>query len=398
MSSSDPADRIFTPANVVTLVRICLVPVFVIAVIGPWPAWFPEWQDAEAWKPWVATVLFVALAATDSVDGYLARSRNEVTNFGKFIDPLADKILVAAALLVLIELGVLPSWTALIILSREFIVSGIRMVAAAQGVVIAASWFGKAKTVTQIIAIALFLIKDTIVPEAASDIDNPLYLVAWAMMIVALALTIVSMVDYFAKARVLLGFGANPHDASSTQTEGDERQANATDARGETAEDDSRTSAMAERVLDAARSRSLTVATAESLTGGLIAGALTAVPGSSDVVAGGIVSYQSREKTRLLGVGEQNILAHGVVSESVARQMAEGARRALGVDIAVSVTGIAGPGGEEEGKPVGTVWMAVASQEGVSTYRFAFRGDREAIRRQTVIAALDALARAIEAA
>ncbi|MFR2245150.1 MAG: CDP-diacylglycerol--glycerol-3-phosphate 3-phosphatidyltransferase [Eggerthella lenta] len=138
-------EKLWTPANVVTLLRICLVPVFVVAIISPWPEYFPFWADAEASKPWIAAGIFILLAATDGLDGYLARSRGEVTNFGKFIDPLADKILVAAALLALIELGVLPSWVALVILTREFIVSGIRMVAASQGVVIAASWYGKAR-------------------------------------------------------------------------------------------------------------------------------------------------------------------------------------------------------------------------------------------------------------
>ena len=109
-------EKLWTPANVVTLVRICCVPVFVVAIISPWPAWFPQWSDAETWKPWIAAGIFVLLAATDGLDGYLARSRNEVTNFGKFMDPLADKILVAAALLALVELSILPSWVALVIL------------------------------------------------------------------------------------------------------------------------------------------------------------------------------------------------------------------------------------------------------------------------------------------
>ena len=168
-------EKLWTPANVVTLLRICLVPVFVVAIISPWPEYFPFWADAEASKPWIAAGIFILLAATDGLDGYLARSRGEVTNFGKFIDPLADKILVAAALLALIELGVLPSWVALVILTREFIVSGIRMVAASQGVVIAASWYGKAKTVAQIVAIVLFIVKDSVViTDPQGVLHNPL--------------------------------------------------------------------------------------------------------------------------------------------------------------------------------------------------------------------------------
>lgn len=382
MTPSDPADRIFTPANVVTLVRICLVPVFVVAVISPWPAWVPQWPDAEAWKPWIATILFVALSATDGVDGYLARSRNEVTTFGKFIDPLADKILVAAALLVLVELTVLPSWVALIILSREFIVSGIRMVAAAKGVVIAASWYGKAKTVTQIIAITLFLVKDAVVPSAATDIDNPLYLAAWFVMIVAVVLTIVSMLDYFSKARHVLGFArpkgeSEPEDAGEGAFQPPLVRKNL--------------EVKAARVLEAARGCDARIATAESLTGGLIAATLTAVPGSSDVVAGGIVSYQCEAKVQALGVDRADLDRVGAVSSEVACEMAEGALVALPATVAVSVTGIAGPGGAEPGKPVGTVWMGVATSEGAHATRFVFSGDREQVRLRTVEAALDAL-------
>ena len=115
-----------------------------------------------------AALIFTVLAATDAVDGYLARSRNEVTTFGKFIDPLADKLLVTAALVSLVELGKLGAWIAIIIISREFIVSGLRMVAVAEGKVIAASTWGKLKTVFQIIAIVGFIIKDSPVVRAVA--------------------------------------------------------------------------------------------------------------------------------------------------------------------------------------------------------------------------------------
>lgn len=118
------------------------------------------------------------LSLTDSVDGYLARSRNEITNFGKFMDPLADKILVFAALVALIELHVLPSWVVLVILMREFIVAGVRMLAAAKGMVIAASWYGKAKTVTQLVAIILFILKESLASTGAQNIASPLYIIA----------------------------------------------------------------------------------------------------------------------------------------------------------------------------------------------------------------------------
>ncbi len=137
-AAPETTTRLWTPANIVTLVRICLVPVFVVALLSPWPQWFNLPDIAEYSKSLIAAGIFVLISCTDWLDGYLARSRGEVTDFGKFMDPLADKILVVAALLALVELGVLPSWVALIIVAREFIVSGVRMVAASKGGVISA--------------------------------------------------------------------------------------------------------------------------------------------------------------------------------------------------------------------------------------------------------------------
>ena len=373
-------DKLWTISNVITLVRICLVPVFVVALISPWPDWFGFEGISMQSKSLVAAFIFILISCTDWLDGYLARSRGEVTDFGKFMDPLADKILVAAALLALVELDVLPSWPVLIILAREFIVSGIRMVAANKGVVIAASWYGKAKTVTQIIAIVLFIVKDSILPVTPGhELDNPLYVLSWVVMLAALALTIISMMDYFAKARHLLGFG--PKDQAPAAAKPDETELGI--------------EAAAKRIVEAATERGLTVATAESLTGGLISGSLTAVPGSSAVVKGAVVSYVNEVKHGVLGVSEENLATYGAVSEQVALQMAEGVREKLGVDMAVSVTGIAGPTGAEPGKPVGTVWIATASDKGANAKVHHFDGSRDEVRESTVLAALQALEKAM---
>ena len=152
--------------------------------------------------------MFGVLAATDGVDGYLARSRNEVTTFGKFLDPLADKLLVTAALLALVEMHVLPAWIALVIISREFIVSGLRMVASAEGTVIAASWYGKLKTVLQIVAILLFIVKDSSFIRGARPAGRSCGSRSsrGRVMGAAVVMTIMSMVDYFMHARdVLVG-------------------------------------------------------------------------------------------------------------------------------------------------------------------------------------------------
>ena len=192
---------IWTPANVVTIVRILLVPIFVVVLLSPWPDYMNFWPEANLYKPWVAALVFLLISLTDKVDGYLARSRGEVTDFGKFIDPLADKILVVAALLALIELRCLPSWPVLIIITREFVVSGLRMYAASRNLVIAASNLGKAKTVSQIAAILLFIIKgSSLIP---SEFYWPVYIISWAVMIIALVLTIVSMLDYMIKCKDL---------------------------------------------------------------------------------------------------------------------------------------------------------------------------------------------------
>ncbi len=391
MSAPVSAERLWTPANVVTVVRICLVPAFVVALLSPWPQWMGLVDFSDQAKSLVAAGVFILISCTDWVDGYLARSRGEVTDFGKFMDPLADKILVAAALLALVELQALPSWPVLIILAREFIVSGVRMVAASRGEVIAASWYGKAKTVFQIVAIVLFIVKDGLeLPDAAAAMGSPLYVTSWAVMVVALVLTIVSMADYLAKARHLLGFGAPRGKAEAADAE---------PARPEAADAEAleaRVGALATQAVAALEAAGLTAACAESLTGGLIAGALTAVPGSSAVVRGGVVSYAAEAKRDVLGVSPRALDEAGVVSEPVARQMAEGACERLRADVAVAVTGIAGPGGAEPGKPVGTVWMAVAEAEGSAARLFCFEGDRQAVRLQTVAEALIALRRAAE--
>lgn len=386
-------EELWTPANIVTLLRICGIPVFVIALISPWPSWIPGLEGLAVWKEWVAAAIFIILAATDALDGYLARSRGEVTNFGKFMDPLADKILVAAALLALIELGVLPSWVALVILTREFIVSGIRMVAASQGVVIAASWYGKAKTVSQIIALVLFIIKDNNALLSFSDVLNDrLYLISWAVMTIALVLTILSMLDYFSKAKHLLGFTSSKSEKQKVELEknGGEKIQD-TSIAGVENEPGYLEQMMADHTritFDSLINAGRTVATAESCTGGMVSMALTSIPGSSAVVKGGVVSYSNEVKMKELGVAPATLDSFGAVSEQTALEMVRGVRKALDVDVAVATTGIAGPEGGTPEKPVGTVWIAV--YDGVSEHAqcFTFSGDRDAVRLQASIQAL----------
>lgn len=376
---SKRSSEIWTLPNAITLVRICLVPVFVVALLSPWPEWLgiADLINDQV-KSLVAAGVFILISCTDWVDGYLARKRDEVTDFGKFMDPLADKILVAAALLALVELQVLPAWPVLIILAREFIVSGVRMLAASKNEVIAASWYGKAKTVAQIAAIVLFLLKDALVVPGAQGIRDPLYDISWIVMLIALALTIISMLDYISKARHLLGFRA-----------AGERGAAA-------APSDAQLQQLAAEVVEQAELRGVQVGTAESLTGGMISCALTAVPGSSAVVRGGIASYALGVKEQALGVDAGLLAAHGAVNGETAIQMASGAREALGADATVAATGIAGPSGAEPGKPVGTVWIGISALDGADAVELHLEGDRDAVRRRTAARALELLREAVE--
>ncbi len=143
-------------ANKLTVFRIILVPIFVIiGYLGTLGVIEGEWLGIPVFL-WIMNIIFIIASITDKLDGYIARSRNQITTFGKFLDPLADKILVLAALVMLVEFGKIPAWIPIIVLVREFLVSGYRLVAVEKGgKVIAASIWGKLKTVTQMISIIL---------------------------------------------------------------------------------------------------------------------------------------------------------------------------------------------------------------------------------------------------
>lgn len=166
--------------NKLTVLRVILIPFFVLALLA--------FGGSVRMMRYLAAAIFIVASLTDLLDGKIARKYNLVTNFGKFMDPLADKLLVCSALICLIELGQLPSWMVIIIVSREFIISGFRLVAVKQGVVIAASYWGKFKTTFQMIAVVLMILN---LPA--------LNLLTVTCTWIALILTVVSLVDYIAK-------------------------------------------------------------------------------------------------------------------------------------------------------------------------------------------------------
>lgn len=176
--------------NKISLLRIILVPVFLIFLLLKFPPPFDIYAD------YIAIIIFVFAALTDSFDGYIARRDGLVTNFGKLIDPLADKMLISCALIALVSLGEISPWPAFLIITREYAVTGFRSVASTEGIVIAASFWGKLKTTLQIIAIVALMININI-------LKIPLFghkILLWIATIV----TIVSGIDYIYKGRYLL--------------------------------------------------------------------------------------------------------------------------------------------------------------------------------------------------
>lgn len=179
--------------NKITLSRIFLIPIFIIILSIPF-AWGEWYMNGEAYPMThlIAAIIFLLASATDWLDGYYARKYNLITNMGKFLDPLADKLLVSAAFILLVELELVAAWIVILIVSREFAVTGLRLVAAGEGVVLAASSMGKLKTTAQLSAIALLLLHNF--PFAYMNI--PIHTI---VVYIALILTVWSGVDYFMK-------------------------------------------------------------------------------------------------------------------------------------------------------------------------------------------------------
>ena len=165
--------------NKLTVLRVIMIPFFVFFMLTDY---------AGANSKWIALAIFILASLTDMLDGQIARKYNLVTNLGKFMDPLADKLLVVAALICLVETGKLAAWIVIIITSREFIISGFRLIASDNGVVLAASYWGKFKTVFQMVMVCLMI----------ADIAQ-LALLTTIVMWIAVALTIISLIDYVVK-------------------------------------------------------------------------------------------------------------------------------------------------------------------------------------------------------
>jgi CDP-diacylglycerol--glycerol-3-phosphate 3-phosphatidyltransferase len=326
--------------NFLTLSRLAAIPPLMVLLMVRFPG-----HDQ------LAAALFIVFSLTDTLDGEIARRRGTVSDFGKFLDPLADKLFVLSVLIVLVQEGLVAAWVVIVIFSRELIITLLRSVAATQGRVIAAAPLGKTKTVMQMLAVALLILQrpyPIVVPLADLAVG------------VAIVFTVWSGLDYLWRFRHLIQ--PRPAEASLRA--------------------DDRAGAPAHELAEALLAGGLTVSVGESCTGGLVGKLITDEPGSSAYFLGGVIAYSDEVKRDELGVPAALLKRVGAVSGEVAKAMAEGARSRFGTDLAAGVTGIAGPDSDGSSKPVGLTYIAVASNRGTSAHEYRFTGDRWSNRRE----------------
>lgn len=343
-------------SNALTMSRLAAIPILMVLLIVRFPG-----HDQ------LAAGLFIVFSLTDSLDGQLARRRGTESDFGKFLDPLADKLFVLSVLIVLVQEGLVAAWVVVVIFSRELIITLLRSVGATKGQVIAAAPLGKTKTVTQMSAVALLILQRPypwLVPLADLAVG------------VAVVFTIWSGLDYLWRFRYLIwpadGLKASGRESPTGGAPGPDEAA----------------AALSRELGDVLRKSRMTISVAESCTGGLLGALITDRPGSSAYFLGGVIAYSDDVKREHLGVSAGVLERAGAVSAEVAEAMAQGARSRFETSLAVSVTGVAGPDGGSAEKPVGLTFIGVASQRGVTSREFRFHGDRWANRRQAVTEAL----------
>lgn len=339
--------------NVLTLSRLAAIPPLMALLLVHFPG-----HDQ------LAAALFVVFSLTDTLDGQIARRRGTVSDLGKFLDPLADKLFVLSVLIVLVQEGLVAAWVVVVIFSRELLITILRSVGASQGRVIAAAPLGKTKTVLQMAAVTLLILQrpyPQLVPVAALAVA------------VAVVFTIVSGIDYLVRFRYLLGFGNSAAGLDSPLRR------------------------LAAEVGAVLAPGGLTVSVAESCTGGLLGTAFTDQPGSSAYFVGGLIAYADDVKREQLGVPAALLARHGAVSREVAIAMAEGAKKRFNSDFAVSITCIAGPDADHTAKPIGLTYVGVASERGASAHEYVLEGDRWSNRRQAASQALELLLEEVRA-
>ncbi len=333
--------------NALTVSRLAAIPLLMALLLVRFPG-----HDQ------VAAALFIVFSLTDTLDGQIARRRGTVSDLGKFLDPLADKLFVLSVLIVLVQEGLVAAWVVVVIFSRELLITLLRSIAASKGRVIAAAPLGKTKTVMQMSAVTLLILQrpyPVVVPITA------------VVVAVAVIFTIVSGLDYLVRFRDVLGFGVGAPEA------------------------DPPIRRLAAELGDLLREARLTVSVAESCTGGLLGSAFTDQPGSSAYFIGGVIAYANEVKIDQLGVSSELLSRHGAVSCEVATAMADGVRLRLGSDLAASITCIAGPDADGTSKPIGLTYIGIAGPGGTHCYDYVLRGDRWSNRREAATKAIQLL-------
>jgi len=342
--------------NLLTISRLAAIPPLMVLLLVRFPG-----HDQ------LAAAVFIIFSLTDTLDGQMARRRGDVSELGKFLDPLADKLFVLSVLIVLVQEGLVAAWVVVVIFSRELIITILRSVAAAQGRVIAAAPLGKTKTVMQMTAVTLLILQrpyPIVVPLAGLAVGAAIIFTVW------------SGLDYLWRFRHLIV----PVDAS--------RAPGRAGPSGGAPTPDEAGRAAARELGEVLRQEGLTVSVAESCTGGMVGALITDQPGSSAYFLGGVIAYADEVKRTQLGVPQAMLERAGAVSAEVAQAMAEGARTRFGTDLAVGVTGIAGPDSDGSQKPVGLTYVAIASAGGSRSDEYRFKGDRWSNRRQASVQAL----------
>jgi CDP-diacylglycerol--glycerol-3-phosphate 3-phosphatidyltransferase len=342
--------------NGLTLSRLAAIPLLMAVLLIDFPG-----HDQ------VAAALFIVFSLTDTLDGQIARRRGTESDFGRFLDPLADKLFVLSVLIVLVQEHLVAAWVVVVIFSRELIITILRSVASTQGHVIGAAPLGKTKTVMQMSAVTLLILQrpyPVLVPLAELAVG------------IAVVFTIWSGLDYVWRFRHLI----MPFDARrSSRRIGPSGGA---PGAGESGDPPAR------ELGEVLRKGGLTVSVAESCTGGMVGSLITDVPGSSAYFLGGVIAYSDDVKRDQLGVPAALLTRVGAVSSEVAKAMAEGVRSRFGTDLAAGVTGIAGPESDGTNKPVGLTYVAIASARGTSSHEYRFTGNRWSNRRQAALETL----------
>lgn len=352
--------------NLLTVSRLAAIPLLMVLLIVRFPG-----HDE------LAAGLFIVFSFTDILDGQIARRRGMVSDLGKFLDPLADKLFVLSVLIVLVQEGLVAAWVVVVIFSRELLITILRSVGASQGRVIAAAPLGKTKTVMQMAAVALLILQrpyPVLAPAAA------------LVVAIAVVFTIGSGIDYLWRFRYLI----RPVDSAGLTS--------LAVPSGGAPGSESPVDPLARELGALLAEGRLTLSVAESCTGGLLSSLITDQPGSSAYFQGGLIAYADDVKRDHLGVPATLLKRHGAVSREVALAMAEGVRSRFATTLAASITGIAGPESDDSDKPVGLTFIAIATAGGTSSHEYTFSGDRWSNRRQAAGQALRLLIEEVRAA